>query len=375
MISRIHAVKALLDVQKLDALVCMTPENFTYVSDVYISTMKTIPQRQSFAIIPRTGDAAVVLCSIDRAQAAAESWIKDILGYTEFVHNPIDALIATLEAKGLKQATIGIDLDYLPATSFQHLTAALPGLRLVNTGPAIAAMRAIKSTEEIAILENAAKATHRAVFDAMAASRIGETELTMSNRIANGINSNGALGTLFVYFGSGERSALVHGYAGERVVGESELIRFDVGGTFGAWSSDFARNYSSGKPTSTQREVHCGLCEAQEATIGMMRPGVPAEDVYFRCREELERRGLPCFLPHIGHSFGLELHEAPMMRPGDKTPLAPGMVINIEPMTFDPDRCCYHTEDLVVITETGSRLLTLGLAPKELPVIGAATFN
>jgi Xaa-Pro aminopeptidase len=49
-----------------------------------------------------------------------------------------------------------------------------------------------------------------------------------------------------------------------------------------------------------------------------------------------------------------------MIRPGDKTPLKKGMVINIEPMASDDDGSFYHTEDLLVITETGTRLLTLG---------------
>jgi Xaa-Pro aminopeptidase len=59
-----------------------------------------------------------------------------------------------------------------------------------------------------------------------------------------------------------------------------------------------------------------------------------------------------------------------MLRPGDKTPLTPGMVINIEPGTRDEQGSMYHTEDLLVVTEDGFRLLTLGFAPRELPVIG-----
>ncbi len=46
------------------------------------------------------------------------------------------------------------------------------------------------------------------------------------------------------------------------------------------------------------------------------------------------------------------------------------MVINIEPMTKDADGNLYHTEDLVLVTEGGFRLLTYGLAPKEIPIMG-----
>jgi hypothetical protein len=70
---------------------------------------------------------------------------------------------------------------------------------------------------------------------------------------------------------------------------------------------------------------------------------------------------------------GLELHEPPMMRPGEQTLLQPGMVINIEPMLRDSATgLLMHTEDLVEVTETGARVLTLGLAPDEIPFIGQA---
>lgn len=47
------------------------------------------------------------------------------------------------------------------------------------------------------------------------------------------------------------------------------------------------------------------------------------------------------------------------------------MAINIESMTFDDEGACYHAEDLVLITGTSNRLLILGLAPRDLAVIGA----
>jgi Xaa-Pro aminopeptidase len=64
-----------------------------------------------------------------------------------------------------------------------------------------------------------------------------------------------------------------------------------------------------------------------------------------------------------------------MLRPGDKTPLKPGMVINIEPGAKDDDGSLYHSEDLVLVTDSGFRLLTLGIAPKELPAIGQAVLH
>ena len=83
------------------------------------------------------------------------------------------------------------------------------------------------------------------------------------------------------------------------------------------------------------------------------------------------RRGIPARgnRPTRAHGFGIELHEDPMLRPGDKTVLKEGMVFNVEPFGFDKDGIGYHLEDLMVVTESGNRLLTHGLAPTEIPVI------
>jgi len=363
-------LQALVKERELDALIAMSPENFTYVAGVHILTVASLRPRQAFAVLPAKGDPFLVLCSIEKTLAESEGWISDIHLYTEFVDNPIDALTTALRERGLASGKLGIDLDYLPATSYERLKSALHNVGLVNTTEEIAAVRAIKTPDEVALMEKAAKETHRAVLDALAASHLGDTERDIANRIANGIINNGATGTLFICFASGDRTSQAHAHATERVPKEGEIIRFDVGGTYGAFATDFARTYSSGNPSAMQREVHRNLCEAQEATINAMAPGVPAEDIFHLCQDEFKKRGLAWRLPHIGHSFGVELHENPMIRPGDKTPLKPGMVINIEPMTSDDEGSFYHTEDLLVITDTGHRLLTLGLAPKELPEMG-----
>ncbi|MDH5411840.1 MAG: M24 family metallopeptidase, partial [Alphaproteobacteria bacterium] len=66
--------------------------------------------------------------------------------------------------------------------------------------------------------------------------------------------------------------------------------------------------------------------------------------------------------------LGMQLTEWPSNRPGDDTPLVPGMVMTIEPgMEFAPGRMMVHEEN-IAITEDGSELLTIRAA-KEMPVI------
>ena len=364
------ALEKLIADKQLDALVCMSPENFTYVAGVHVTTVENLRPRQAFVILKSDGTSELVVCSIEDSLVRSESWVKNITLYTEFKVEPVEALADALQRLGLDKALIGMDLDYLPVSSYLSLSDKLPELKFINTTEDVASVRSVKLPDEIEILERAVKQTHQAVLEGISEGKVGDTDKALANRIIKKVFDAGADGTLHLHLASGERTPHIHNHPGEDATKTGEILRLDVGGLYGAYMSDFARTFSTGNPSELQRDTYRKLCEVQEITIAAMKPGVKAEDIFFLCKTEFEARGLPCTLPHIGHSFGIEVHERPMIRPGDKTELTPGMVINIEPMTVDEEGSCYHTEDLVLITPDGNRILTLGLAPKEIPILG-----
>ena len=332
--------------------------------------MKDIRSRHGYVVIPAAGEPFNVVCSIEESLTREESWIPDVRTYTEFVDVPVEALARELGKQGLDKGRIGIDLDYLPAAAFAALHAALPNVSFVNTTDAVGALRAVKSDSEVAIIEFAEKQTHRAALAALADSRLGDSEQQIAQRIANNVINSGAQATLFVDFASGKRTAHAHAIASPDVIPQpGDLIRFDVGGAYGAFSSDFARTCSAGDPTEEQKQVYAALVTIQADVIAAVAPGIAAEDLYFLCRDLFAAHGLPFSTPHVGHSFGVELHERPMLRPNETTTLRPGMVLAVEPIVKHGSGT-YHTEDLALVTADGSRLLSLGLAPMRLPVLG-----
>lgn len=367
---RMDVLKALPSSLGVDAVIAMNPENFTYASGVFVLTMRFVRARQAYVVFPAAGEPVVIACGIDGPQIKEATWIDEVRTYEEFVEQPVDILIATIRDLGLEKGRIGIDFDYLPAATFQTLTRALPEASFLDTSAELAAIRSVKTRQEIAVLERNAKLTHRAVLDAMASSVAGESERVIANRIATQIIEHGADTITWISFPCGNAGKQTHGHPSDRPVEPGEIIRFDVGGTYGAWASDFARTYSSGSPTAEQRDVYAKLVDIQAEVIGMMKPGVVAQEVFAFCKKKTLERGLPFLLPHIGHSFGIEIHERPLLRPGEEIVLEEGMVLNVEPLTSDGQGIMYHVEDLVEITGSGTRILSLGLALRELPVIG-----
>jgi Xaa-Pro aminopeptidase len=61
---------------------------------------------------------------------------------------------------------------------------------------------------------------------------------------------------------------------------------------------------------------------------------------------------------HVGHSIGLEGHEAPFLDRGDEAVLEPGMVFTVEPGVYLKDVGGFRHSDTVVITKDGRRVMT-----------------
>jgi Xaa-Pro aminopeptidase len=68
----------------------------------------------------------------------------------------------------------------------------------------------------------------------------------------------------------------------------------------------------------------------------------------------------------LGHGVGLAIHEGPRVSHSSEDTLAEGAVVTVEPGIYIPEWGGVRTEDMVVITDDGCRILTQ--SPKE-PVI------
>ena len=60
----------------------------------------------------------------------------------------------------------------------------------------------------------------------------------------------------------------------------------------------------------------------------------------------------------MGHSLGLEIHEAPYLDIGNEWVMKPGMVFSVEPGIFVPGLGGFRHSDTVLVTESGIERLT-----------------
>jgi len=110
------------------------------------------------------------------------------------------------------------------------------------------------------------------------------------------------------------------------------------------------------------------VLEAQLAAIDAVRAGAASVAVDRAARRALKGHGLEKeFIHSTGHRLGLEIHEPPRLGRRDKTKLAAGMAITIEPGVYMEGWGGIRIEDTVLVTDNGCEILTP--TSKELRVV------
>lgn len=142
--------------------------------------------------------------------------------------------------------------------------------------------------------------------------------------------------------------------------------------TSSCWA-DMARTFVVGEPTPQHAESIAArerlVRRVLADSLAAVRPGVKGRELYDAACEAFESAGYPTrrtsapdelegFQYSLGHGVGLEVHESPGLGLAGHDPLVVGDVLAVEPSLWDNAVGGVQFEDLVLVTETGSKLLT-----------------
>lgn len=245
------------------------------------------------------------------------------------------------------------------------------GLPVAAIGPLMAGLRPSKDAEELARLRRASEITAAGVVAAMEAVRPGMREDSLQAVLEREFGARGASGTSFPSIvASGANALELHYSRNDSTMEAGELVLVDVGAEYAGYAGDVTRTFPvSGRFTDRQRALYGLVLETQLAAIEAIRPGVTIEQLNRVAREHMAAAsgdlcgegGCEAFFIHgLSHHLGLDVHDPGL--PGE--PLAPGMVITIEPGVYIPDEGIgIRIEDDVLVTATGHEILSSG-APK-----------
>ena len=338
--------RRLLDLE-LDGLVVTSPENIRYLSGF-------------------TGSLGYLIIGKDAAEILGDSryWLQMEAEAPAFRLMPsgpshgLWALIAErLKALGLRR--VGFESQHLTVDQHQRLAGALaPAQALVATAALVEDLRIVKEAEEVELLRAVASIAGRAFDRVRAAIRPGLRERDVAFLLEQTFRELGADGPAFeTIVAAGERGALPHGRASDRVLSRGDMVVVDFGATAAGYHSDTTRTIVVGEPTPEQGRVIEAVRQAQLESIALMKPGVTADEIDRRARDALAAEQ-HAFGHGLGHGIGLQVHERPYLSPTDHTALRPGMVITNEPGIYIPGWGGVRLEEMVLITDTEPEVLT-----------------
>ena len=160
-------------------------------------------------------------------------------------------------------------------------------------------------------------------------------------------------------FVAGRSTAMPHGFVKGHGIQPGDVLVTGAGANIDGYRSELERTMVVGEPVEEQVRAFDAMLALQSRAIEVMAPGVPAGEVELATVRLAEELGVAANLRHhVGHSIGLEGHEAPFLDRGDDAILEPGMVFTVEPGVYIKELGGFRHSDTVVITPNGCRVMT-----------------
>jgi Xaa-Pro aminopeptidase len=270
--------------------------------------------------------------------------------------------VALREALANATKTIKIvhfDSGELTVSQLENMTEQLSS-DLSKIAPIVPKLRRRKTEPEIERMQLAALATDFAMDEVVPMLSQGLTERDIRDELDYRMRRYGAEFTSYdTIVASGPNAARPHHRPVSRRIETGDSVVIDVGGLVDGYHSDMTRTYLIGDVDPVLSEMHEVVSRSQLLGIAAVRAGVLAQDVDKTCRDYIAEAGFASEFTHsTGHGVGLQIHEMPWVRTGFAEPLEVGEVVTVEPGVYREGLGGVRIEDLVVVTQTGCRILT-----------------
>jgi Xaa-Pro aminopeptidase len=342
----------------LDLLLACTRHNVRYLTGGYYyhfhanATRMGRTQYLPFVGVPRgrVADAFYVCRAEERGQVeAAVAWISNRVDAMRGTLPAAESAIKVIRKLGLADATIGVELPFVPADAYLALQHGLPEARFVDTTPVLDELRAVKTPTELAHLRTVYDRVAEAIQAAFAAGVPGITTAEIARHVEREIARRDMA---FLY-------ALVCAGPGRLRAPSSarwergRILHIDAGGEVGDYLADICRMGCLGEPLPLARDLHSACIEVQTRVRQLVRAGVPSRDLLIEGERAVREHRFSSYGQFVAHGIGMVSHEQPNISSNNVRPLEAGMVLSIETEFIHPEVGHVKIEDAVAVTETG----------------------
>jgi Xaa-Pro aminopeptidase len=355
---RRERLSRLLADEGIDVLLISSPVNVTYLTGF-------------------SGDSTVLLLTRDRVLLVSDSRYTGQLA-EECPELPVhirsttqklpEAVAETLQRLGVY--SVGFESGAVTVAEFEYLRELAPSLDWKGGGDRVERLRTIKDASEVAQIRTAIDVAERAFTAFRALLRPQDSEKDLCDILEHYVRQAGGACTAFApIVAAGARAALPHAPPTSLAAASGEMLLVDWGASAPLYKSDLTRvldtrttstfSRTGSAATAKLEDIYAIVLRAQEAALRTVRPGAAARDIDAAARSVIAEAGYGDNFGHgLGHGFGLQIHEAPWVRPNSETPIEAGMVFTLEPGIYLPGWGGVRIEDDVLVTPDGVERLT-----------------
>jgi len=269
-------------------------------------------------------------------------------------------------------------------------------------GDVLHEMRLTKEPAELDRMREAIAIACEAHREAMRSARPGMFEFEIEALIDFTFRRRGASGPAYPSIvASGRNATVLHYVDNDRALGADELLLIDAGAERAGYCADVTRTFPTGRRyAAAQRDLYDAVLAALLAALAAVRPSTTLEAVHTTALrvlvealialgvlagsvdEAIEKETYKRFYMHrTSHWLGRDVHDVgSYARDGAPRPLAPGMVLTVEPGLYVPADADdlpaafrgigIRIEDDVLVTDAGHEVLSAA-APKQVTEIEA----
>src|SRR3954453_19137384 len=372
---RLGRAQASLRASDLGALLLFDPNNIRYVTSTHIGEWAR-DKNARFVLLPREGDPGLGdFGSAAKHHQLYAPWLPPesfrggvtamrgaMPDETEIPDNMVSMVVQELRERGLAGDPVGIDMTDMITLHALHRA----GAETADGSQVMLAARAIKTDEEVALLDHAAAivdAGYERIYEML---RPGITERQVVAEAQRLLFELGSEQVEAINAVSGDRSN-PHPHAfSDGLLRPGDQAFLDIIHSFRGYRTCYYRTFCVGGATQSQLDAYRQCREWLDNAIELVRPGVTTDQIaaVWPTAEELGFASEEaCFGLQFGHGLGVGLYESPMISRlhsfHDPVEIEEGMVFALE--TYCPasdGRSAARIEEEVLVTAEGPEILT-----------------
>lgn len=338
--TRLEKLLGIMKQREIDCFYVLNPKNIEYLTG--------FTGGESTLLVSASG---VTLDTDGRFLEQAKQELVPGVEIYRWQHGLLPDAIELINASAATNVSFEADqMGYLDGKTF------VDGVK-VATNPVsgiIEGMRAVKDAGEIAKIKEAAKIVDATFYHMLDFIRPGMSERAVGAELDYTMAKLGSSQPSFeTIVASGVRSTYAHGEPSDKIIEVGDMLTLDFGATYQGYVSDTTRTIAIGTPDPRMEEFYTYVAAAERAGLETIREGVTSAELDAAIRKVFLDHDVNQYLYHgLGHSIGLEVHEAPYITfrgAGSEDVFKANMVQTIEPGLYLPGVGGMRVEDDIIV--------------------------